>query len=101
MSCYVVLLFFVVTFRGSRRRSAMYSGHGHMCVCLSLTAYPHCCTDSDVAWEDGRGCPLVVHYWADLQSVYGFRCYKNIAPNAKCRRVLVPVLCLVIIMVAL
>ena len=23
--------------------------------------------------------PLVVHYWADLQSVHGFRCYDNIA----------------------
>ena len=26
----------------------------------------------------GRGCPLVVHYWADLQSVHGLRCYANI-----------------------
>jgi len=26
----------------------------------------------------GRGCPLVVHCWADLQSVHGFRCYDNI-----------------------
>jgi len=25
------------------------------------------------------GCPLVVHYWADLQSVYRFRCYDNTA----------------------
>jgi len=39
--------------------------------------------------------PLVVHYWADLQSVHGFRCYDNIAPNAKCQRVLVLALCLV------
>ena len=23
-------------------------------------------------------CPLVVHYWADLQSVHEFRCYDNI-----------------------
>jgi len=30
---------------------------------------------------------IVVHYWADLQSVHGFRCYGNIAPNAKCQRV--------------
>jgi len=30
-----------------------------------------------------------VHYWADLQSVRGFRCCDNIAPNAKCQRVLV------------
>ena len=25
----------------------------------------------------GRGCPLVVHYWADLQSAYGLHCYGN------------------------
>ena len=36
-----------------------------------------------------QGCPLVVHYWADLQSVNGFRCCDNIALNAKCQRVLV------------
>jgi len=24
------------------------------------------------------GCPLVVHYWTDLQSMYGLRCYGNI-----------------------
>jgi len=28
--------------------------------------------------ESGRGYPLVVHYWADLQSVHGLRCYGNI-----------------------
>ena len=26
---------------------------------------------------DGRVCPRVVQYWADLQSVHGFRCYDN------------------------
>jgi len=35
-----------------------------------------------------------VHYWADLQSVHGFRCCDNIAPNAKCQLVLVLALCL-------
>jgi len=43
-----------------------------------------------VTWETGSGCPLVVQYWADLQSVHGFCCYDNIhvckqmhiAPNA-------------------
>jgi len=35
--------------------------------------------------------PLVVHYWADLQSVHGFRCYDNKAENAECQRVLVSV----------
>ena len=36
-----------------------------------------------------------MHYWADLQSVHGFRCCDNIAPNTKCKRVLVLVVCLV------
>ena len=31
-----------------------------------------------------------------LQSVRGFRCYDSIAPNAKCQRVLVLALCLVL-----
>jgi len=43
----------------------------------------------------GRGCRLVVQCWADLQSVHGFSWYDNIAPNAKCRRVLVLAVCLV------
>ena len=46
-------------------------------VCLSAAACPHCCTDPDVTWRGGRGCPLIVHYWADLQSVHGLRCYGN------------------------
>jgi len=64
-------------------------------VCLSLAEFPHYRTDLDVTWENGRGCPLVVHYWADLQSVHGFCCYDNIAPNAKCQRVFVLALWLV------
>jgi len=47
------------------------------CVCLSAAACPHNCTDPDVTWGSGKGCPLVVHYWADLQSVHGLRCYGN------------------------
>jgi len=45
---------------------------------LSAAACPHYCTDPDVAWDNGRICPLVVHCWTDLQSVHGFRCYDNI-----------------------
>jgi len=53
-------------------------------VCLSAAACPHYCTDPAVTWGSGRGCPLVVHYWADLQSVHGLRCYGNNAnPNYK------------------
>jgi len=43
------------------------------------------------------GCPLVVHYRADLQLVHGFRCYNNIVMNAKCPPVLVLALCLVLL----
>ena len=53
-------------------------------VCVCVCPRPH----ADVTLRHGRGCPLVVHYWADLQSVHGLRCYDNIAPNAKCQRVL-------------
>jgi len=81
----------------------MYVGHGHLCmsVCLlSLTAFPHYCTDPYVTWSNGRGCPLVAHCCADLQSVHGFRCYDNIAPNVKCQQVLVLALCLVLVLLA-
>ena len=37
-----------------------------------------------------------MHCWADLQSAHGFRCYDNIASNAKCQRVLVLAVCLVL-----
>jgi len=47
-------------------------------VCLSAAACPHYCMYPDITWRTGRGCPLVVHYWADLQSVHGLRCYGNI-----------------------
>jgi len=77
----------------------MYIGHARLCVCLSvclsLAAFPYYCMDPDVTWRNGRGWPLVLHRWADLQSVSGFRCYDDIAPNAKCQRVLVLALCLV------
>ena len=48
-----------------------------MAVCLSLVAFPHYCTDPDITWRNGRGCPLVVHYCVDLQLVHRFRCYDN------------------------
>jgi len=48
---------------------------------------------------NGRGCPLVAHHWADLQSVHGFHCYDNIIPNEKCQRLLVLALCLVCLLV--
>jgi len=50
-----------------------------LCVCLSVAVFPQYCMDPDVTWRNGRGCPLVVHYWADLQSLHVSRCYDNIA----------------------
>ena len=57
-------------------------------VCVSVSLYvsvsirgrmPAQCTDPDVALGSGVGdAALVVHYWADLQSVHGLRCYGNI-----------------------
>jgi len=57
----------------------MYIGHGCLCVCLSLAAFSHYCTDPDSGCNlgNGSGCPVVVHYWAELESVHGFRCYDN------------------------
>jgi len=72
----------VITFCVSRRRRKMYCGHARLCVylcaCLSADVRPHYCTDPDVTWGRGRSCPLVVNYWADLQSVHQLRCYGNV-----------------------
>jgi len=50
-----------------------------LCVCVTvrgrMLAVLH---DPDVTWGSGRGCPLVMHCWADLQLVRGMRCYGNI-----------------------
>ena len=71
----------LITFCVSRRRRKMYCGHARLCVCLSVrgrTPTLLYCTNRDVTWGRGRGCPLVVHYWEDLQSGHGLRCYGNI-----------------------
>jgi len=63
----------LVTFRVSRRRREMYSGHACLSASIpTLLHGPRCKLGS------GRGCHLVVHYWAYLQSVHGLRCYVNI-----------------------
>ena len=61
----------------SCRRRKMYCGLTCL-VCLSAAVCPHYCTHLDVTWGSGRGCPLVVHYWANLQSVRRLHCYGNI-----------------------
>ena len=38
-----------------------------------------------------------MHYWADLQSVHGFRCYDNIAQTRNVSEWLVLAVCLVIV----
>jgi len=49
-----------------------------LCVCLSVPhRFQHYCMDPDVTWGNSWGCPLVVHYWPDLQSVHGFCCYSS------------------------
>ena len=77
-----MLLIQIITFCVSRRRRKMYCGHARLCVCLSVclsaAVRPQYCTDPDVTSGHGRGCPLVVHYWADLQSGHLLRCYGNI-----------------------
>ena len=96
------MLSVVVTFRVKRRQGEMYIGHGR----LSVAAFPHYCTDPDVTWWNGRGYCLVVHYWADLQSVHGFRCCDNThicklialyTADTQCPRELVVALCLVVV----
>jgi len=69
-----------------------------MCVCVCLSVPRHSPTllhGPGCNMGNGRRCPLVVHYWADLQSVHAFCRYDNIVLNAKWQRVLVLALCLV------
>jgi len=35
----------------------MYCAHARLCVCLSAAVCQHYCTDPDVTWRSGRGCP--------------------------------------------
>ena len=76
----LVLAVCLVTFCVSRIDDAKCIVVTRVCVsvCLFAAVRPHYCMDPDVTWRRGRGCPLVVHYCADLQSVDGFRCYGNI-----------------------
>jgi len=91
----------IITFHVSRRRREMQWSRASVCVCLSVwmsaAACPHCSTDPDVAWS-GRGCPLVVHGWADLQSVNWLRFYGNISRTRNVSEyMLLLALCLVIL----
>jgi len=61
----------------------MYCGHACLGVCLwvclsVLGRMPTLLHGPGCNLGSGRGCPLVVHYWSDLQSVHGLHCYGNI-----------------------
>ena len=93
----VIRVRLVITFRVSRRHREMYMVTN---VCLSACLpvprrIPTLLHGPGFNFGNGRGCPLFVHYGADLQSVHEFRCCGNIVPNAKCQRVLVLALCMV------
>jgi len=62
----------------------MCIGHGRLCVCLSVRGRiptllhgPGCNLGNGNLINGEVVRPLVVHCWADLQSVHGFRCYDN------------------------
>ena len=100
-----VLLFYYISRETYRTRLRnVYWSRASVClcvcvsVCLSLGAFPNYCTDPDVTWRKSRGCPLVVHYWADLQPMHGFRYYDNRAPSAKSEPVLLLALRLVVLL---
>ena len=57
----------------------MYCGRTRLCVGLSVRSrMPTLLHGTGLTCGNGRGCPLVVHYWADLQWVHGLRYYGNI-----------------------
>jgi len=64
-------------FRMSRRLREMYIGHARLSVCPSPHA--HTITARTRLLGKWQGCPSVVHYWTDLQSMHRFRCCDNIA----------------------
>jgi len=64
----------IITFRVSRRPWEMYCCHSRFFVCLSVWLsvrgrMPTVLHGPGLTWRSGRGCLLVVHCWADLQSV--------------------------------
>jgi len=72
------------------------------CVCVSVCMsvrgrMPTLLHGPGCNLRSGRGCPLVVHCWADLQSVHGLRCYGNITRTRNViEYMLVLTVCLVI-----
>ena len=69
-----------------------------VCVCLSVRGHiPTLLHGPGCNLGSGRGCPLVVHYWADLQLVALL--YGNIARTRNVSEyMLVLALCLVVVL---
>jgi len=86
----------IITFRVRRSRCEMYIGHGRLCVCVfvclsvprRIPTLPH-----------GPGCKLGKWQECPLLGGFGIVAWDNIEPNAKCQRVLVLALCLLIIVI--
>ena len=77
LGSFVPLRCLLITFRIRHSQAKCFFGHRHVCVCLSRARFLHYCTHPDVTLGNGRECPLVVYYWADLQLVHRFRCHDN------------------------
>jgi len=45
-----VVFIHLITFRVRHSRGEMYIGRGHLCVCLSLAAFPPYCMDPGISW---------------------------------------------------
>ena len=48
----------------------MYSGHGRLSACLSLSAFPHYCMDLYVTWGNGTGVPSTTTTTTVLRSFF-------------------------------
>jgi len=71
-----------------------------LCVCLSVRSrIPTLLHGPGCNLGSGRGCPVAVHYWVDLQSVHGLRCYGNITRTRNVSEYM-PVLALCLVCVA-
>jgi len=67
----VIIIIIIITFRMSGRRREMHCGHPRLCVCMSVHGrMPTLLHGRGCNLESGRECPLVVHYWANLQSIH-------------------------------
>jgi len=83
MCAFCIIKDCLITFRVSRRRREMYSGYAKrvcLSVCVSVCGrMPTLLHGPGCNLGNCRGCPLVVHCCADLQSAHGLRCYGNTA----------------------